>query len=391
MNVLFFCHDNFTCNSMGHIAGFARGLRDFGHACAAAIPGDDRTSATTLGRNPPFRPVIYSDTWERPRELFPDGRPADVLHVWTPREHIRRAAELCHHHTPNARLVVHLEDNEEHLSARFAGEEWTQLCERSDAELAVRLPVHLSHPREYRRFLASADGVTGITESLAEFVSAGIPFIELWPGVDFARYHPDPADVALRASLGIRAGEKILCYPGSSHFANQQEMQNLYEAMFLLNANGIPTRLIRTAYDDPDFLARFKPDKLARYVLHLGFVDRARLPSLLRLADVLVQPGRDDAFNRYRLPSKLPEFLASGRPVLMPRANVGLRVRPEREALILETGEPVEITRQCQRIFVNPVLGQRLSEGGAAFAQRNFDPIVNARKLARFYRQLLSR
>lgn len=390
MNVLFFCHDDFACNSMGHIVGFARGLRDFGHACAVAIPGDDLASAATLDGTPPFRPAIFADSWERPGGLFPDGRPADVLHVWSPREHVRRAAELCRHHTPGVRLVIHLEDNEEHLSARFANVEWARLRELPDAELAARLPVYLSHPREYRRFLALANGVTGIAESLADFVPAGIPFIELWPGVDFARHHPGPADGALRVSLGVGAGENLIFYPGSSHFANGQEMQNLYGAVFLLNENGCPCRLIRTGHDDPGFLARFAPDKLARHVLHLGFVDRARVPGLLRLADVLVQPGSDDAFNRYRLPSKLPEFLASGRPVLMPRANVGLRVRPECEALVLETGEPAEIARACRRVFADSSLAQRLAEGGAAFARRNFDPVLNARKLARFYRSLLA-
>ena len=386
MNVLFFCHDDFACNSLGHIAGFAGGLRRMGHACAVAIPGDDRSSAALWGADPPFRPAIFADTWERPRTLFPDGRPADVLHVWTPREHVRRAAELCRQHTPGARLFVHLEDNEEHLLAAFAGVPCENLRAMDDAALAAHLPAHLAHPREYRRFLASADGVTGITAALAGFVPGGVPFAELWPGVDFAVFRPGPPDPALRASLGIGPGEKVVCYPGSSHFANAEEMAALYGAVFLLNAAGTPCRLVRTGHDTPEFLARFSPDDLTRYVRHLGFVERARLPGLLRLADVLVQPGRADKFNRYRLPSKLPEFLASGRPVVLPRANVGLRVRDGREAVVLRTGEPAEIAARCRRVFNDPGWAARLSAGGAAFARRWFDPVVNARGLARFYR-----
>ena len=387
MNVLFFCHDDFACNSLGHIAGFAGGLRRMGHACAVAIPGDDRSSVEAWGSDPAFRPAIFADSWERPRELFPDGRPADVLHAWTPREHVRRAAELCRQHTPATRLFVHLEDNEEHLSAAFAGESIERLRALDDAALAVRLPGHLAHPREYRRFLASADGVTGITAALAEFVPRVVPFAELWPGVDFAAFGPGRPDLALRASLGIGRDEKIVVYPGSSHFANADEMAALYEAIFLLNATGTPCRLVRTGHDTPEFLDRFSPDALARHVRHLGFVERARLPGLLRLADALVQPGRVDDFNRYRLPSKLPEFLATGRPVLLPRANVGLRVRPGREAVVLQTGEPAEIAARCRQIFANPGLATRLSVDGAAFARRWFDPVVNARGLARFYRR----
>ena len=390
MNVLFFCHDDFSCNSMGHIAGFAAGLSALGHACAVAIPGDDLTSVGARGENPSFRPAVFSDAWARVGELFPDGRPADILHAWTPREHVRRAVEHCRPGMPDARLVVHLEDNEEHLAALFAGEDYARLREMPDAELAARLPGHLSHPREYPRFLRTADGVTGIVASLADFAPPGIPFAELWPGVDFALYHPGPPDPALRASLGVRAEEKILCYPGSSHFANQAEMASLYEGVFLLNRTGTPCRLIRTGHDTPEFSQRFDSSESDQYALHFGFVARARLPGLLRLADVLVQPGEADAFNRYRLPSKLPEFLASGRPVLMPRANVGLRVRSGREALLLETGEPEEIAAQCRRVFTDSALARRLGEGGAAFARRYFDPAASGRLLAGFYRKLRS-
>ena len=323
MNILFYCHDDFACNSMGHVTGFAAGLSALGHACAVAIPGDDLASAAILGERPPFRPARFADAWEHPDTLFPDGGPPDFLHVWTPREHVRRAAEHFRRARPGVRLVVHLEDNEEHLAARFLGETDAGLRALPDAELAARLPGHLSHPREAPRFLRTADGVTGIVEALKEFVPPGVPFVELPPGVDFTLFHPGPPDPALRASLGLRAEEKVLCYPGSSHFANAPEMAALYEAVFALNREGTPCRLLRTGRDTPEFVARFAPGDLARYILHLGIVDRDRLPGLLRLADALVQPGRDDAFNRYRLPSKLPEFLASGRPVITPRANVG--------------------------------------------------------------------
>ena len=389
MNVLFFCHDDFACNSLGHIAGFAGGLRRMGHACAVAIPGDDRASAAVWGSEPPFRPAIFADASERPRELFPNGRPADVLHAWTPREHVRRAVEFCRGHYPDAPLFVHLEDNEEHLLSAFTGEPFERLRTWDDVTLAVRVPGHLAHPREYRRFLASADGVTGITAALAEFVPAGVPFAELWPGVDFTTWHPGSPDRALRESLRIGRGEKIVCYPGSSHFANVDEMAALYEAVLWLNANGTPCRLVRTGHDTPEFLARFSPADLKRYVVHLGFVERARLPGLLRLADALVQPGRADDFNRYRLPSKLPEFLAVGRPVILPRANVGQRVRPGCEALVLRSGEPAEIAARCRQVFADPGLARRLSTNGAAFARRWFDPVFNARGLARFYREAI--
>ena len=388
MNILFFCHADFTCNSMGHIAGFAERLHACGHRCAAAIPGDDRASMGTLGTGSAVRPFLFSETWERANQLFPDGRAADVIHAWTPREHVRRAVERCREAMPGARLVVHLEDNEEFLSASSLGVSVPELERMSADLLAARLPVHLSHPRAMRRFLGSADGVTGIVRELREFAPPGVAFAALWPGVDFTRFQPGAADPKLRAELGVRAEEKMVVYPGNSHFANAGELGSLYEAVFLLNRSGVACRLVRTGYDTTEFLQRFAVEDLERFVVNLGFVERERLPELLRLADVLVQPGEADDFNRYRLPSKLPEFLAMGRPVVLPRANVGLRVWDGREALVLGSGQPEEIARLCRRVFEDAALAARLAWAGEQFARRWFDPAKNARGLARFYEGL---
>lgn len=387
MNVLFFCHADFASNSMGHIAGFARGLRELGHSCAGAIPGDERHSAQALGDDPPLRPFLFSDAWDRPGALFPDGKPADILHAWTPREHVRRAVDRCRQAMPRARLAVHLEDNEEHLAAALTGIDPERLRQLPDAELAASLPLHLAHPHRSRAFLRSAHGITAIIRELADFAPRAAPFLELWPGVDFAAYHPGPPDPASRAALGLRLGEKAVFYPGNSHFANREELQSLYDAVHILNERGVPCRLIRTGADTVPFPLRGSPTD---HVLHLGIVDRTRLPNLMRLADVLVQPGAPDAFNRYRLPSKLPEFFASGRPVLLPRANVGLRVVPGDDALLLETGSAEEIAAGCRRVFDDPALARWLALGAEAFAQLHFRAGVGSQALERFYRELQS-
>ncbi len=370
---------------MNHIRGFARGLGARGIDCAVAIPDNYEETRGALEGQPPFRPVLFSDCWKRIGELFADGQSADVIHAWTPREHVRRAVARAREVMPAADLVVHLEDNEQHLSEAFTHSEQAQLRHLSDAELSGQLPLNLAHPRKSFDFLRAADGITGIVSELTEFAPRGVPFAELWPIVDFAQYHPAPPDDALREALGIRPEEKVICYNGNSHFANGAEMASLYEAVFLLNERGIACRLVRTGLDAADFSGRFAADALARHVLHLGFVDQARLPDLLRLADVLVQPGENNKFNSHRLPSKLPEFLATGRPVVMPRVNLGTRVRAGEEALLLETGRPTEIADCCAMVFSRPDLAARLSTGAAAFARRHFDLETNSRRLAEFY------
>ena len=139
-------------------------------------------------------------------------------------------------------------------------------------------------------------------------------------------------------------------------------MLELYEAVRLLNQRGTATRLVRTGFNRPQFLESLTPE-LKAHVTDLGFIAKARLPRLLAAADVLVQPGRPGPFNDYRLPSKLPEYLASGRPVVLPATNIALGMRDGVEAVFLGAGSPDDIADCCERVFATrrspPRLGRR--------------------------------
>jgi hypothetical protein len=123
----------------------------------------------------------------------------------------------------------------------------------------------------------------------------------------------------------------------------------------------------------------------------LGYVDRALVAPLLGLADVLVQPGRPGPFNDYRLPSKLAEFLASGKPVVMPATNVAAELVDGRDALFHQTGAPGEIAARCREIFASPDLARRLGASARASARRLFDPERQCALLAALYVDTLAR
>jgi glycosyltransferase involved in cell wall biosynthesis len=383
VNILFVNYGDFTTNSLNHISGFANVLCARGHACVVAVPAGKETLSVIPG--PLFVPASFAEVLARP-ELFPDGRPADVIHAWTPREVVRKFVLAYQRLLPvPARVIVHLEDNEEFLLERFTGKTLAELRAAAPAELAALLVDGLPHPWRHQNLLRIADGVTVIVESLRRFVPSYVPVQLLPPGVDFTQYRPQPADPALRQQLGLRDNEKVIVFTGGTTFANEAELRELYVAVLLLNQRGTPTRLVRTGLTTPGFLDSVGFDHRP-IVLDLGFVDKALLPRLLALADVLVQPGRAGPFNNYRLPSKLPEFLASGRPVILPATNIAGQMKDGREALFLTTGSPEEMAGLCQRIFADPALAARLGAAGAAFARQHFDLAANTSSLENFYR-----
>ena len=81
-------------------------------------------------------------------------------------------------------------------------------------------------------------------------------------------------------------------------------------------------------------------------IVSVPFQPRERVASYLALADVLVQPGRLDDFNGYRFPSKLPEFFAMGRPVILPATNIGLRIEDGKDALLAYRGDAIELAEK---------------------------------------------
>jgi glycosyltransferase involved in cell wall biosynthesis len=386
VNILFVNYGDFTTNSLNHIGGFAGALAEQGHACAVAVPSGKNTLAAVS--NPSFIPVLCDEVLAQPA-IFPHHKVADILHAWTPRECVRKFVLAYQRNARKpARLIVHLEDNEEYLISGFAQRTTEDLRSMGFSELESIMSDSLPHPVRHRTFLRVAEAATVIVERLREFVPATVPCSVLSPGVDPSYLKPFKADPELRRELGLHAKEKVIVFTGSNTFANEPEMRDLYAAVHALNKRGTPTRLVRTGFNRPQFLESLTPE-LTAHVLDLGFIAKARLPRLLGIADVLVQPGKPGPFNDYRLPSKLPEFLSSGRPVVLPPTNIALLMRDGDDALFLGSGTPENIADCCERIFGDPDLAARLGRNGAAFARKHFDLATNTAGLLALYESVL--
>jgi glycosyltransferase involved in cell wall biosynthesis len=382
-NILFALYHDFSANSAVHVHNFANQLTALGHSTAVAVPADDDRGAG-LGEQlyAVSRFEQVDGDWSR---LFANGEPPDIVHAWTPRENVRlfceKIAGFC-----AFTLLVHLEDNEEVILEVNLGTSFQNLAASSSAQI----PGNLSHPRHYRAFLSSADGVTMIMDRLDRFVPPEIPKLVLWPGADTNTFFPRPRDPQSLAQLGLASDMVVLCYTGNVHSANARDVRSLYLAAAILDREGTPTRLIRTGRDFCSFLG---PDEEWAYKvsIELGHVAYQEIPSLLSLADVLVQPGQDNAFNAFRLPGKLPEFFAMGRPVVLPRTNIGRFVRHREDAWVLEKVDALGIVDAVLELRRDKPLNERLASGALRFASQNFNWERNTGSLAGFYEKIATR
>lgn len=422
MKILFLSYCGSDGNSLPHIAGFARELDQLEgvDSVTIALPGRrlvgdrameilaeqgleraaKRGSLRLLAHGEVLHGISAGDTY-------------DVLHLWTPREITRRwlmsAAMLwpaaAEHPWPL--VVVHLEDNEEALAQRHFGSREAWEAAVMDREKPI--PMGVAHPRHYQNLCAMAEGATVIWETLAEFVPPTTPAMELMPGIDLTFFAPRPPDAALCARLGLKPmawadfprlrsglpgaprpeGEIVVCYNGNTTTANQADMIALYTALHALRAEGWPLRLLRTGRDAVEIVPELGFDPTP-WVTNLGFVPRGELPAIYSLAHLFIQPGPPDEFNAYRLPSKLPEYLASGGVCVLPAANLGLRLRDGVEALVLQRGDAPEIVERVRAFFQDPEQAVLMGQRARRFAQSYFDAQRQAAYLLGFYQQCLA-
>jgi glycosyltransferase involved in cell wall biosynthesis len=340
---------------------------------------DGKETIRELVEAPSFRYLDFEDARNGRLE-----RPT-LVHAWTPREFVRRLTQrlAARDRSP---YVVHLEDNEE-----LVREQWLASMSRP-RRLALKGLGRLEglvDPRRAPGFLTEAAGVTVVVERLLELKPPAVPGEVISPGFEADLFHPQAADPALRVELGIEQDERVLVYPGNAHVLNAEELRALYAAVGLLNRDGPRTRLVRLGQDDVDFLGD-EHGELERHVVRVPYRPRRALPRYLALADVLVQPGGPDDYNAYRFPAKLPEFLAMGKPVVLPATNVGLELRDGENCLLLHSGTPQETAAAVRRLFDDAELRERLGRGARAFAVERLAWPETARRLLRFYERVLA-
>jgi glycosyltransferase involved in cell wall biosynthesis len=382
MNILFVLYGDFSSNSANPLALYARELHSSGHSCAVAVPAGLETASQH--ENPAFRPILYRDALAEPKGIFPGGRAADVIHACTPREVVRRfvTSYMARQPTP---LVIYLEDNESWIARQALGFDETALVRHTEKEISDKLPDALAHPFCYDSFVGLADAVAVIQDKLTTEVPPWVPCVTATIGVDLDFFSPRPPDSSMLKKYRVADNEKIIVYHGGMNQFTRPAIEILCRAVGLINQKGYPCRLLRSGPMAFDFLGQM-PAETASAINDLGVLPKQQLPGLLSLADVFVQPGGIDPFEDLRLPGKVPEFLAMGRPVLLPDANIAHLFRDGVDAVLLRTGTPEEIATKCVELFSDPQRACEIGRAGRQLAERYFDVRSQAYLLESVYK-----
>ncbi|MDR2800978.1 MAG: glycosyltransferase family 4 protein [Desulfovibrio sp.] len=390
MHIIFLNYGGFNSPSAMHIFHLANALSDQGVRCSV-YNHEDSGPAELFGR-PKFRAFSRSSTSPRRLavELAAKGEDC-VLHSWTPRGTARELTLglLKMHRFP---YVVHMEDNEDAIYAAMIQHLPPEVVADPASQEPGGVLYGFSHPVRYREFIADAQGYTCIIESLLDFKPERVPGHVFLPACEDALFtlprRPTPLD---KERLGIPGDCVTFFYPGNAHLNNDDEVLALYCAIGLLRRQGVNARIIKFGhyiYDIPE--AVFSQFECRDTLVDLtDRITQEEIPEVMRAADILIQPGCDNPFNHYRFPCKLPMFLASARPVILPDSNLGKRLRHGEDCLLLREGTAEEILQNILFLLLHPDKAAAIGIAGRVFAREHFSWKKSATGLKAFYQEVL--
>lgn len=125
-----------------------------------------------------------------------------------------------------------------------------------------------------------------------------------------------------------------------------------------------------------------------------GPVDHDQLPALLATATVCVVPAAADLTPSPTVvfPTKLLEYMACRRAIVAPRRETLAHViENNREALLFEPGDPVDLARKVLRLIGEPLFRNRIAQNAYERVRRDFTASATRRALRSAYQALTER
>jgi len=123
-----------------------------------------------------------------------------------------------------------------------------------------------------------------------------------------------------------------------------------------------------------------------------GLIPRCDMPDRLARASVLVLTRAAGAFSTAGLPTKLAEYLATGRPVVVTAVgDIPRYLRDGQDAFLVPPGDEEAFRSRLEYVLDHPEAAAAVGLQGRDLARREFDYRIHGPRIARFLADLRSR
>ncbi len=252
-------------------------------------------------------------------------------------------------------------------------------------QLRSRLAIRLLEWMETRLYRSTA-GIVVVTDSFADHIARrGIPrerITLVYNGIDTERFRPRPPDRELLRRHGLEDGFRV-AYVGTLGLAHG--LGALLDAAERLRQD--PAVRLLLIGDGAD-RARLEAEAQRRglqNVRFLGLRPREEIPAWLASLDLLLVMLRDLAVFETVIPSKIFEFLALERPVVLAaRGEIRRLVAESKAAFVIDPEDPDALARAIRHVRTHPAEAAARARAGREWVEREFRRDDLARAMARF-------
>jgi glycosyltransferase involved in cell wall biosynthesis len=142
-------------------------------------------------------------------------------------------------------------------------------------------------------------------------------------------------------------------------------------------------------YDLPGHITQIKRLNLEDRVFYKGLIDRDEIPNVLMNAKFLVMPRPDSKQAQGGFPTKLGEYLASGKPVCATRVGeLPVYLSDEKSVYFSTPGNTDAFKDSMVRLLQNDDLSLKVGVSGKEVAYQNFNAITQGKKLFDFLKKI---
>jgi glycosyltransferase involved in cell wall biosynthesis len=232
----------------------------------------------------------------------------------------------------------------------------------------------------------SADGIVVNTSAFIDHItSLGVPAdrIELvYNGIDADRFRPQPASEDLRREHGL-VGKRTVAYIGTLGLAHG--LQTVIDAAALLRDRSDVVFLLIGDGAERGRLESTIAERGLENVRVLGLQPREKMPAWIATIDVLLVTLRDLPVFETVIPSKIFEFLAQERPVIVAASGEIARMTREADvALVTRPEDPEALAASIANVLDDPETASKRARRGREWVNENFVRDDLARRMLAF-------
>jgi len=235
------------------------------------------------------------------------------------------------------------------------------------------------------------DKITVVTKALGEYViSKGVKnnkIVRIPGGViaDFFR-----TNTKSKPNWGIKESDYIVMYTGNFYAwqgidmlisAAREVLQQIHNIKFVLVGDTNHEKYQNLV----DNLG------LSEYFVFVGPKRREEMPDILQVADILILPRPETKVTRYGFPSKLPEYMASGKPVIATDVgDHGLLIKDGVTGLLVPPHSG-EIAKAILRLSQDRALRKELGSKARELVKGEYSWDIIGAKIVGIYQELVGR